>query len=180
MVLAGVTLWSVTNPLTIFKMCILECVTGWTPKHVAASGYHCHHVFLTTSRTRQSRPAPLLPSDNHLLGCDDRCVVVATAIFMDRCSSRQKVRRLWLRRRFADPLSTNNLKSTSCSLMSWHSTSPSSLKYLFGTRRDGLCSLPQQHRSVFLRPRPQPQVLPCARKGRVGEVLRWVKFICPA
>ena len=28
-VLTGVTLWSVTNPLTLFKIRILECVTGW-------------------------------------------------------------------------------------------------------------------------------------------------------
>ena len=50
---------------------------------------------------------------------------------LDRCSCRQKVRRLRLRRRFADPLSTNILKSTTCSLMSWHSTSPSSLQCLW-------------------------------------------------
>ena len=56
--------------------------------------------------------------------------------------------------------------------MSWHSTSPSSVKHLFGTRRDGLCSLLQQHHSVFLRPWLRAQVFPCARKGRVGEVLR--------
>ena len=40
------------------------------------------------------------------------------------------------------------------------------------TRRDGLCSLRQLHRSVFLRPWPRPQVLPCSLKGHVGEVLR--------
>ena len=56
--------------------------------------------------------------------------------------------------------------------MSWHSSSPSSLTFLFGTRRDGLCSLSQRRRSVFLRPRPRPQVKPCAGKGHVGEVLR--------
>ena len=56
---------------------------------------------------RDSQGPRLLPSDNHLLGCDDRCVVIATAIFMDRCSCRQKVRRLRLRRRFAGPLTTN-------------------------------------------------------------------------
>ena len=52
--------------------------------------------------------------------------MIATAIFVDRCSCRQKVRSLRLRRLFADPLSTNNLKGAPCSLMSWHSTSPSS------------------------------------------------------
>ena len=113
-----------------------------------------------------------LPSDNHLLGHDDRCVVIATAIFVDRCSCRQKVRSLRLRRLFAKPLSTNNMKGAPCSLMSWHSTSPSSSNTFFGTRRDGLCSLSQRRRSVFLQPRPRPQVLPCARKGRVGEVPR--------
>ena len=141
MVLAGVTFWSVTNPLTIFKVCFLECVTSWNPKHFAASMYHCHHVFLATSRTRQSRPSPYCLAITTFSGCDERCVVVATAIFMDRCSCRQKVRRLRLRRRFADPLSTNNLKSTSCSLTSWHSTSPSSLKRLICTRRGTACVL---------------------------------------
>ena len=34
------------------------CVTGWNPEHFAASRHHCHHVFLATSRTRQSRPSP--------------------------------------------------------------------------------------------------------------------------
>ena len=150
MVFAGVTFWSVTNLLTIFKVRILECVTGWNPKHFAASRCHCHHVFLATSWTRS--------------------VKVATAIFTDRCSC-LKVRRLRLRRRFCRPV-VHQFKRTSCSLISWHSTSPSSLKYLFGTRRDRLCSLPQQHRSVFLWPSPRPQVLPRARKGRVGEVLR--------
>ena len=72
------------------------------------------------------------------------------------------MRRSW--RLFTDPLSTNNMKDASCSLISWHSTSPSSLKYLFGTRRDGLCPLSQRRRSVFLRPRPRPQVSMCPKK----------------
>ena len=38
------------------------------------------------------------------------CVVVATAIFMDRCSCRQKVLRRHSQRRFAEPLSTNDKK----------------------------------------------------------------------
>ena len=66
----------------------------------------------------------------------------------------------------------NNMKGVACSFMSWHSSSPSSLKCIFGTRRDGLCSLLQRRRSVFLWPRPLPQGRPCAWKGRVGEVLR--------
>ena len=40
----------------------------------------------------------------------DWCVVVATAIFMDRRSYRQEVRRRHSQRRFADPLSTNEKK----------------------------------------------------------------------
>ena len=48
------------------------------------------------------------------------CVVVPTAIFMERCSCHQKVRRRWSRRRFAEPLSTNDMKGAPCCFMSWH------------------------------------------------------------
>ena len=41
------------------------------------------------------------------------------------CSWRQQACMRRSRRLFAEPLSTNNMKDTSCSLMSWHSTSPS-------------------------------------------------------
>ena len=48
------------------------------------------------------------------------CVVVATAIFMDRCSCRQEVRRRHSQRRFAESLSTNDKKGaiheTSCGI----------------------------------------------------------------
>ena len=48
------------------------------------------------------------------------CVVVATAIFMDRCSCRQEIRRPHSQWRFAEPLSTNEQKGaiheTSCGI----------------------------------------------------------------
>ena len=69
---------------------------------------------------------------------------------MDTCSCCQKVRRQRLRRRFADPLSTNNKKSTPCRIMSWHSSSPSPLKRIIG-RRDDLCYRSRRRRySIFL------------------------------
>ena len=83
-------------------------------------------TFCSRHPGRDSQGPRFLPSDIHLLGRDDRCVVIATAIFMDRCSCRQKVRGLLLQRRFADPLSTNKKKGAPCSLMTWHSASPSS------------------------------------------------------
>ena len=109
--------------------------------------HHCHHVSLATSRTRLSRPSPFLPSNNHLLGRDDWCVVIATVIFMDKCSCRQKVRRLRLRRLLADPLSTSNMKGAPCSLTSWHSTSPSS-SYTFLALKGTACVL--CHKGVAL------------------------------
>ena len=65
------------------------------------------------------------------------CVVVATAIFMDRCSCHQNVRRRRSRRRFAEPLSTNDMKGAPCRFMSWLSSSSS--KRIISTRRDDMC-----------------------------------------
>ena len=53
---------------------------------------------------RDSQGSRLLPSDIHLLGCDDRCVVIVTAIFMDRCSCRLKVRSLRVAAAFFRPI----------------------------------------------------------------------------
>ena len=92
----------------------------------------------------------LLLGDSRLLGRDDMCVVIAIAIFMDRCSCRQKVRELRLRRLSADPLSTNSMKR--CAMQSHVVALDFSLlfEYNLGTRRDGLCSLSERRRSVFL------------------------------
>ena len=87
-VFSRVTFWSVTNPLTIFKLRSLEC----------------HRVESTTICGRDSQGPRLLPSDIHLLGCDDRCVVIVTAIFMDRCSCRLKVRSLRVAAAFFRPI----------------------------------------------------------------------------
>ena len=59
--------------------------------------------FFSQHPGHDSQGPRLLPCDNHLLGCDDRCVVVTTAIFMDRFSCRQEVRRLRLLRLFCRP-----------------------------------------------------------------------------
>ena len=81
--------WSVTNPLTLFKVRILECVTGWGKIYILQSRGTVATTF-SQHPGRDSQGPRILPGDNHLLGCDDRCVVIATAIFMDRCSCRQK------------------------------------------------------------------------------------------
>ena len=97
------------------------------------------------------------------------CLAIAT---WDRCSCRQQVRRIRLRRRFADPLSTISIKKIAMQIHVVTLDSSLLFKYVFGTRRDGLYSLLRQRHSVFLRPRPRPQVQPCAPKGHVAKAIR--------
>ena len=105
-----------------------------------------------------------MPCDNHLLGRDDRCVVIATAIFVDRLSCRQKVRRSSVAAAFCRP--TVHQQYERCAMQSHVVALDFSLlfKYIFGTRRDRLCFLSQRRPSVFLRPWPRPQVLHVSEK----------------
>ena len=79
------------------------------------------------------------------------------AIFMVTCSWLQQERRRRSRRRLADPLSTNKMKGASCSFMSWHSSSPSSLKRIHGTRRDDLRYRSRRSRYAIFLPWLRPQ-----------------------
>ena len=97
------------------------------------------------------------------------CVVVATAIFMDRCSCRQKMRRRQSRRRFAEPLRDSR------NLLHHTSSQPACTLVYFRVltichKDDTLCSSGQGTTSGF----------PKTRKGSVGgsaSMLFWVKFI---
>ena len=89
---------------------------------------------LATTSTPASRAVEARVTQHKMF---EWCVVVATAIFMDRCSCHQNVRRRRSRRRFAKPLSTNDTKGAPCRFMSWFFSS--SLKRMISNRRDDLC-----------------------------------------
>ena len=132
---------------------------------------HCGTIAITFPSQHPGRDSEgpcLVRGDNQILGRDDRCVVIANAVFMVSCSWRQQARMRRSRRLFADPLSTNNMKDASCSLISWHSTSPSSLKYFWHQKGWLVFSVT----ASLCVPAAWATAPGITMKGRVGEVPR--------